>query len=64
MPDWFESYFRKKNTILGRVKFNQRKQEEGESVDNFILDLYRLSEHCAYGTLCEQMIRDHIVVGR
>ena len=47
--DRFESYFGKKSTILERVKFNQRKQEEGESVDDFILDLYRLSEHCAYG---------------
>jgi len=59
--DRFESYFWKKNTILGRVKFSQRKQEE-ESVDNFILDLYRLSEHCGY-VLCKEMIRDHIVVG-
>jgi len=62
--DRFESYFvKKKNTIFERAKFNRRKQEEGESVDDFILDLYRLSEHCEYGTLREEMIRDRIVVG-
>jgi len=58
--DRFESYF--VNTIFERAKFNRRKQE-GESVDDFILDLYCLLEHCAYGTLREEMIRDRIVVG-
>ena len=47
--DRFESYFvKKKNTIFERAKFNRRKQEEGESVDDFILDLYRPS----IGVLC------------
>ena len=38
-------------------------QEPGKLVDNFITLLHCLSEQCGYGELCEQMIRDRIVVG-
>ena len=37
-----------RNTIFERVKFYLRKQEEGESVDQFITSLYTLAEHCDY----------------
>ena len=40
-----------------------RMQREGESVDNFITDLYSLPEHCNFGILCDELIRDRIVVG-
>ena len=53
----------KKNTIFERAKFNLRAQREGESVVNFITDLYCLCEHCDFGTLKEELIRDRIVVG-
>ena len=46
--------------IFERAKLNQRRQEEGEPVDSFIT---ALAEHCAYGALHNEMIRDHIVVG-
>ena len=43
----FDSHFIKwRNVIFEQAKFNRRKQEEGEPVDAFITDLYRLSEHC------------------
>ena len=38
-------------------------EEPGESVDSLITDLYRLTEHCSYGSLQDEMIRDRIVVG-
>lgn len=45
----FQAYFvKRKNVIFKRARFNQRKQEEGEHVDEFILDLYRLVEHCGH----------------
>ena len=48
----FQGHFvKKRNVIFERAKFNQRKQEEGESVDNFVTALYCLSEHCQYGGL-------------
>ena len=60
----FESHFiKRRNVIFERCKFNQRKQEEGESVDSFITTLHGLAEHCNYGGLHNEMIRDRIVVG-
>ena len=36
----FQGHFvKKRNVIFERAKFNQRKQEEGESVDNFVTAL-------------------------
>ena len=49
--------------IYERARFNQRKQLEGESVDTFITALHSLAEHCMYGELRDEMIRDRIVVG-
>ena len=64
VKDKFEAHFvKRRNTIFERVKFNQRRQEEGESVDSFITSLYCLAEHCGYGALHNEMIRDRIVVG-
>ena len=53
---------KRRNPIFERAKFNQRKQEEGEPVDDFIMDLYRVVEHCSYGNLHDELIRDRIVV--
>ena len=51
------------NVVFERAKFNLRKQEEGETVDTFITSLCQLSEHCAYGNLRDELIRDRIVIG-
>ena len=60
----FESHFvPRRNVIFERAKFNQRRQEDGETVDAFITDLYRLAEFCDYKVLQGEMIRDRIVVG-
>ena len=60
----FESHFVKcRNVIFERCKLNQRKQEEGESVISFITALHGLAEHCNYGALRNEIIRDRIVVG-
>ena len=36
---------------------------QDETVDSFITDLFCLAEHCAYGQLCDELIRDRLVVG-
>ena len=60
----FEAHFvKKRNVVFERAKFNLRKQEEGEAIDTFITSLYQLSEHCAYGDLRDDLIRDRIVIG-
>ena len=47
--------------IFECCKFNQRKQEEGESVNSFITVLHILAEHCNYGALRSEMIRDRVL---
>lgn len=60
----FEDYFiGKRNTIYERARFNRRCQEEGEPVDQFVTALHVLAEHCDYGVMKLQLIRDRIVVG-
>ena len=60
----FENYFiAKRNVIYERAKFNVRIQNESEPVESFITDLHCLAEHCEFGTLKDQLIRDRIVVG-
>ena len=60
----FEAHFvKKRNVVYERAKFNLRKQEEGELVDSFITSLYKLAEHCNYGNLRDDLIRDRIVIG-
>ena len=60
----FDEYFiPKRNDIFERAKFNKRRQNEGESVEHFITALHTLSEHCNYGDMRDQLIRDLIVVG-
>ena len=62
--DKFDGYFvKRRNTIFEREKFHRRKQETGEPVEFFITDLYGLTEHCQFGLLPDEMIRDRIVVG-
>ena len=62
VKDKFSVTVKRRNVIFEGAKFNMRKQE-GEPVDAFTTDLYSLSEHHAYGTLHNEMIRDRIVAG-
>eukprot|EP00731_Ephydatia_muelleri_P017556 Em0010g654a len=62
--DRYEAYFVKKwNVIYERAKFNLRKQEDGEPVDDFVTSLYSLAQYCNFGDLHDEMIRDRLVVG-
>ena len=56
---------KRRNAIYERAKFKRRKQEDSETVDEFVTDLYRhrLAEHCEYGILHDELVRDRIVVG-
>ena len=48
----FEAHFVVKgNVTFERAKFNLRSQQDGESVDKFITDLYCLAEYCEFGTI-------------
>ena len=56
-------FVKQRNPIYERARFNQRSQQQGETVDAFVTALHALSEHCEYGELRSQMIRDRLVVG-
>ena len=44
-------------------RFNHQVQLEGESAEQFIVELYNLAEFCNYGELTSEMIHDRLVVG-
>lgn len=59
-----ELFVVRRNFIFERAKFNRRRQGEGETVDSFVIALHAfMAEHCAFGTLQDESIRDRIVVG-
>ena len=64
VKDKFDKHFiPQRNIIFERARFNSRKQEEDETVDAFVTALHGLAEHCNYGALHNEMIRDRVVVG-
>ena len=46
-------YIKKRNVIFERARFNQRKQQEDETIENFIASLNKLAGHCQYDALKE-----------
>ena len=58
-----EYFFPRRNIIHERACFHQRVQRPGERAECFIRALYDLSEHCEFGVIREENIRDRIVVG-
>lgn len=64
VKDGFHNFFIvKKNVVYERARFNMRKQEPNETVDAFVTALHALAEHCNYGNLHDELIRDRLVVG-
>ncbi|KAK0143183.1 CCHC-type zinc finger protein CG3800 [Merluccius polli] len=49
--------------IAERFRFHKRNQEEGESVAVFVAALRRLAEHCEFGAVLNDTIRDRLVCG-
>lgn len=49
--------------VVQRFRFNSRGRSEGEAVSDFVAALKCLSEHCNYGTVLNNMLRDRIVCG-
>ncbi|KRZ69283.1 hypothetical protein T10_11777 [Trichinella papuae] len=61
-----EVYVKPKNVILARYEFISRKQRDGESLEEFLRALQRLSKNCEYENVTaeqyrEEMIRDAFI---
>ena len=50
-------------TIAEQFKFNRRKQQEGESIAQFLAELRKLAETCNFGAKLEEQLRDRLVEG-
>ena len=60
----FDDFFKvRRNVIFERARFNRRNQQEGETAEKYIMELYTLADNCNYGDLRDEMIRDRLVVG-
>ena len=55
----FDSFFKVgRKVIFERARLNSRRQQEGETVKQYIMELYRVADNCNYQ---EEMIRDRLV---
>ena len=60
----FEEYVNpRKNTVFERYKFWEYKQQDGETIDQFITELKTRAKSCEFGEQHDSMIRDRIVFG-
>ena len=53
----------KPSVILERFRFHSRVHQLGEKIADFVAELCRLSEHCAFGEARNEMLRDRLVCG-
>ncbi|KAL3226592.1 hypothetical protein MRX96_024798 [Rhipicephalus microplus] len=60
----FDKYFiLRRNVIFERARFNTTLQQDGESVEDFVGALHKLSKDCEFGALREEFEHDRLVVG-
>ncbi|UYV82899.1 K02A2.6-like [Cordylochernes scorpioides] len=60
----FDNHFiGKQNVVYERALFGLRSQRPEETIEEFETVLHRISEHCEYANLREELIRDRIVLG-
>ena len=53
----------RKNTVFERYKFWECKQQDGETIDQFITELKTRASSYEFGDQAERLIRDRIVFG-
>jgi hypothetical protein len=56
-------YSPKPSPIVKRYEFTTRRQGEDESIATYVAELRKIAEHCAYGPVLSDMLRDRLVCG-
>ena len=56
-------YKTKKKVISNRALFRERKQEQGETVSDFVMQLKKLCLNCDYGEKVNEELRDQFIIG-
>ena len=56
-------YSPKPSETVQRYKFNTRQRKADESIATYVAELRHLAEHCKFGTILEDMLRDRLVCG-
>ena len=60
----FEAYCNpKRNITYERHLFNTHMQSANETIDAYVTELRLQAKNCEFGALCNELIRDRIVVG-
>ena len=52
------------NAVYERYLFNSAMQNSGEKIDYFVHRLRELWKSCEYGMLCDDLVRDRMVLGK
>ena len=52
-----------KNVIMDRHAFNTTNQKQHESIQSYVSSLRIMARKCDFGTLHDELIRDHLVCG-
>ncbi|UYV60549.1 K02A2.6-like [Cordylochernes scorpioides] len=58
-----QRYVVKSRPWVIRMKFNDRRQLQGETIADYISALCALAKDCAYGSMEDELIRDRFIVG-
>ena len=57
----YDIFFKvRQNVIYEHARFNRRNQQQGETTEQYITELYRFAENCEYSTLKDEMICDRL----
>ena len=63
MEKFDQHFIPQRNVIFERARFNQRCQEENESIEAYVRALFEFAEHCDFENRKEDFIRDRLVIG-
>ena len=57
----YDIFFKvRQNVIYEHARFNRRNQQQGETTEQYITELYHFVENCEYSSVKDEMIRERL----